>query len=291
MTRLPPEPTGLPGWGQHPAVRRLGREAVAALHDELVLEPKPGLVSRVDSGSHTDMDADTFMRSLFALRHSFLHLACLGAARAPFAELERAGVKAEARMLAATGGVNTHRGAIFALGLLCAGAGSLVALCVPVDPASLRRALMVQWGEALAARSTQAGAVGDRSAAWRLGLRGAGAEAALGFPVLFEAALPALQTARARGLDLPRARVQALFAAMAALDDTNLARRGGLLGLRYVQAAARDWLSSGGAARHDGLDHARALHRDFVARRLSPGGSADVLAAACWILRVCGEGP
>jgi triphosphoribosyl-dephospho-CoA synthase len=148
---------------------------------------------------------------------------------------------------------------------------------------------MVQWGEALAARSTQAGAVGDRSAAWRLGLRGAGAEAALGFPVLFEAALPALQVAQAQGLDPQRARVQTLFEIMAVLDDTNLARRGGLLGLRYAQAAARDWLGSGGAARPDGLEHARALHRDFVARRLSPGGSADVLAAACWVHRVCGE--
>ncbi len=291
MTRMPEQPAGLPGWGQHPAVRRLARAAVAALHDELALEPKPGLVSRLDSGSHTDMDAKTFLRSLFALRHSFLRLACLGAARVSFAELEREGVRAESRMLAATEGVNTHRGAIFALGLLCAGAGSLVALCVPMDPAALRRALMVQWGEALATRSTQAGAVGDRSAAWRLGLRGAGAEAALGFPVLFETALPALQEALAQGLGPQRARAHALFAAMAVLDDTNLARRGGLEGLRYAQAAARDWLLGGGAARPDALEHARALHRDFVARRLSPGGAADVLAAACWVQRVCAEGP
>jgi triphosphoribosyl-dephospho-CoA synthase len=293
MTRLPGPPAALPGWSRHPAIRSLGRAAVAALHDELALEPKPGLVSPLDSGSHTDMDAGTFLRSLFALRHSFVRLAGLGAAHAPFVELEREGVQAEARMLAATDGVNTHRGAIFALGLLCAGAGSLAAQCLPIDPASLRRALRVQWGEALAARHGQAGAGagGGCSVALRLGLRGAGAEAALGFPVLFETALPALQAALAQGLGPQRARLQTLFQVMAVLDDTNLARRGSLAGLRYAQGAAREWLRDGGVARSDALAHARALHREFVARRLSPGGAADVLAAACWVQRVRADVP
>jgi triphosphoribosyl-dephospho-CoA synthase len=289
MTRMPGSATGLAGWSRHPAIRRLGRAAVAALHDELSLEPKPGLVSLRDSGSHTDMDASTFLRSLFTLRHSFVRLAGLGAASSPFVELEREGMQAEARMLAATHGVNTHRGAIFALGLLCAGAGSLEALSLPIDALSLRRVLRLQWGEALAARHARAGAVGGAPAAWRLALRGAGAEAALGFPVLFETALPALQATLAQGLGPRRARLQTLFQVMAVLDDTNLARRGGLAGLRYAQAAAREWLLQGGVARPDALAHARALHTEFVVRRLSPGGAADVLAAACWVQRVCAD--
>jgi triphosphoribosyl-dephospho-CoA synthase len=264
---------------------------VAALHDELVLEPKPGLVSPLDNGSHTDMDASTFMRSLFALRHPFQRLAALGAAGAPFADLEREGVAAEARMLSATAGVNTHRGAIFTLGLLCASAGWLRARGQPLDPPGLRRTLLRQWGGALATRSPPALMGSASGEAWRAGLQGAGAEAAQGFPVLFEGALPALRKALAAGLSPQQARVQALFQAMATLDDTNLARRGGIAGLRDAQAAAGEWLRQGGAARPDGLDRARALHRDFVARRLSPGGAADVLAAACWIHRVCGSGP
>jgi triphosphoribosyl-dephospho-CoA synthase len=291
MTGMPPALAARSVWTPGPAVRSLGRAAVAALHDELVLEPKPGLVSPLDNGSHTDMDAFTFMRSLFALRHPFQRLAALGAAGVPFVDLEREGVAAEARMLSATAGINTHRGAIFTLGLLCASAGWLRARGEPLDPSGLRRTLLNQWGDALAARSRQPPAGSASGDAWRAGLQGAGAEASRGFPVLFEGALPALQRALADGLSPQHARVQALFQAMATLDDTNLARRGGIAGLRDAQAAARQWLRQGGAARPDGLDRARALHRHFVARRLSPGGAADVLAAACWMHRVCGRTP
>jgi len=103
----------------------IGRAATLALHDELALTPKPGLVTLVDNGSHDDMDAHTFMRSLFALRRYFVQIAEAGHEGAAFPELERCGIAAEARMLAATKGINTHRGAIFMLGLLCAAAGAI----------------------------------------------------------------------------------------------------------------------------------------------------------------------
>jgi triphosphoribosyl-dephospho-CoA synthase len=269
------------------ALLRIGRCAVTALYDELALEPKPGLVSFSDSGSHADMDARTFMRSLFALRHYFPRIARLGATGARFEPLERAGIAAEARMLLATGGVNTHRGAIFSLGLLCASAGSLLESGLPLTPTALQAALRAGWGDALSARAQRPAPSNGLCAARRYGLRSAGDEAALGFPVLFDTAVPALQRALNQGLDASRARVQTLFHIIATLDDTNLAHRGGLEGLCWAQRAARDYLGAGGAAQPDGLRHARALHRAFVARRLSPGGAADVLAAACWVARVC----
>ena len=105
----------------------IGRAATLALHDELTLSPKPGLVTLTSQGSHTDMDAHTFMRSLFALRSYFVRIAELGARGASFEALERCGVEAEARMFAATNGINTHRGAVFMLGLLCAAAGAVAA--------------------------------------------------------------------------------------------------------------------------------------------------------------------
>src|SRR4029453_3853804 len=86
----------------------IGRAASLALYDELALTPKPGLVTLVDCGSHDDMDAYTFMRSLFSLRLYFSQIAEAGFDGADFAVLERLGIEAEARMLAATGGVNTH---------------------------------------------------------------------------------------------------------------------------------------------------------------------------------------
>src|SRR5436189_6453134 len=92
-----------------PSTGHIGRAATLALHDELALTPKPGLVTLVDSGSHDDMDAHTFMRSLFALRRYFVQIAEAGRCGAAFPELECCGIEAEARMLAATRGINTHR--------------------------------------------------------------------------------------------------------------------------------------------------------------------------------------
>ena len=268
-------------------LQRIGRAAVVALYDELALEPKPGLVSFADSGSHRDMDARTFLRSLFALRHAFARFAALGADGVDLARLERAGIAAEARMLQATGGINTHRGAIFCLGLLCAAAGCRAARGLPLEPTGLRHTLLERWGAALAERAQRPADSHGARAAHRFRLRSAGVEAAAGFPVLFEIALPALQDAQRRGLSPQQARSDALFAAMAHLDDTNLAHRGGLAALRDVQRAAREYLRAGGSGRPDAAADARSLHRAFVARNLSPGGAADTLAAACWTQRVC----
>lgn len=261
----------------------IGRAATLSLYDELALSPKPGLVTLTCRGSHDDMDARTFLRSLLALRGYYVRMAELGAARAGFEALERCGIAAEARMLAATRGINTHRGAIFMLGLLCAAAGSVGRRAAPAE---LRAALLAQWGAALAARAQRPSNLPGGRAAQRYQLRSASAEAALGFPTLFETTEPALRQALSRGWGRTPARVQALFATIAVLDDSNLAHRGGLAGLRHAQALARDYLAAGGAGRPDGLHAAAAIGHEFVQRRLSPGGAADTLAAACWLQRL-----
>ncbi|MEI7514313.1 MAG: triphosphoribosyl-dephospho-CoA synthase MdcB [Betaproteobacteria bacterium] len=265
----------------------LARAAVRALYVEVALEPKPGLVSLRDNGSHADMDAATFVRSLFALRHYFVRIAQAGAQGMDLPGLQALGLAAEARMLAATGGVNTHRGAVFGLGLLCAAAGRVLSLGQAPRAVLVRSALRVTWGEALVARAHAARRVAPMShgqkAAQAHGVRSALDEAALGFPTVFEVALPALQAALAAGLGERAARVQALFASMAVLDDTNLVHRGGIAGLRWMQAQAQAFVAAGGVQQPDWLVQARALHLAAVQRRLSPGGSADVLASACWL--------
>jgi triphosphoribosyl-dephospho-CoA synthase len=266
-----------------PPIQRIQRSAVRALYAEVALEPKPGLVSFRDNGSHSDMQAATFVQSLFALRHYFGHMAQAGAARLPFAALQTLGLAAEQRMLRATGGINTHRGAVYALGLLCAAAGAASG----VAAAQVRQSLLTHWGAALRLRAEAAARApalshGQRAVA-AYGLRSAGAEAALGFPTLFEVTLPALQAALRAGHAPRAARVQALFATMAVLDDTNLAHRGGMAGVLFVKAAARGFLEAGGVAQADWLQQARRFHADCVQQRLSPGGAADVLACACWL--------
>lgn len=264
----------------------IGRAATLALHDELALSPKPGLVTLIDRGSHDDMDAHTFMRSLFALRGYFVRIAGLGTVNAPFEALERCGIEAEARMLAATGGVNTHRGAVFTLGLLCAAAGATLGEGRSPTPAALRQTLLERWGSALAERASRPSTLPGGIAARRHGLRSASAEAALGFPVLFGTALPAMQAATARGLTHQQVLLETLFHVMAVLEDSNLAHRGGLEGLRHAQQAASGFLAAGGVAQPDGEAAAEAIGHDFVRRRLSPGGAADTLAAACLVTRI-----
>jgi len=269
------------------APQAIGRAATLALHDELALSPKPGLVTLLDSGSHDDMDAHTFMCSLFALRGYFVRIAALGSVNAPFKDLERCGIEAEARMLKATSGINTHRGAIFTLGLLCAAAGAAASAGRRPTPAALRHTLLQCWGEALAVRATRQSTLPGGIAARRHGLRSASAEAALGFPVLFDTALPAMQAATAQGLARNHVLLDTLFHVIAVMDDSNLAHRGGLEGLRHAQHAASGFLAAGGAARPGGVAAAFDVGRDFVSRRLSPGGAADTLAAACFVARIC----
>jgi len=270
-------------WRAAPA---FARAAIVSLYDELALAPKPGLVSFVDSGSHADMDAGTFLRSLFSLRRFFAQVAEAGADGAGFAVLEALGIAAEGRMLAATGGVNTHRGAIFTLGLLCAAAAAVQAEGRAAGADDVRAALRARWGPALAQRVAAAHPSNGALAARRHGLRAAGAEAALGLPTLFEHVVPALRAARQAGVGDRRARLHALFTAMSVLDDTNLVHRGGLAALRDAQACARRFLADGGGLHPQAIARAQDLHLQFVARRLSPGGSADLLAAACLLERV-----
>src|SRR4051812_43658943 len=164
--------SGIPRPAAWPGAAPIGREAVRALYAEVALYPKPGLVSPVDSGSHDDMDMRTFLRSLFALRGYFAAIAVAGAADADFPILQRLGLAAERRMLAATGGVNTHRGAIFSLGVIAAAAGRLgrAALAPPGD--ALGRTIRDCWGDAILAAGIGAPAGNGAEAVRRFGARG-----------------------------------------------------------------------------------------------------------------------
>jgi triphosphoribosyl-dephospho-CoA synthase len=259
---------------------RVARTALSCLYTELALYPKPGLVSFVDNGSHTDMNAQTFMRSMFALRHYFAHACRAGFGDAAFTTLKLLGIEAEARMLRATRGINTHRGAIFSLGMLCAAVGRAAAQAMPLTPASLQAVLLLRWGEELAAHSIhRAGDSNGLNAARLHGTSGAREEAALGFPSVFAVGLPALVRTLEAGRGGECARIDALFALMAHMSDTNVYHRGGADGAATVRTHARAFMAVGGTANPDWKAHALECHHVFVERRLSPGGAADLLAA------------
>ncbi|AZR29646.1 triphosphoribosyl-dephospho-CoA synthase MdcB [Xanthomonas vasicola] len=264
------------------AAYRLGRLAVSALHAELACAPKPGLVTPFDSGSHTDMDASTFVRSLFALRGYFVALAQAGIDHASFERLRQLGIEAEAAMLRATCGINTHRGAIFSLGLLTAQAARLRVAHGRRPTAEEICDGVRMWRDALQAAPVNPQSNGQRVRA-QYRISGVREQAAAGYPLLREIALPALRSALDGGATREAALAQTLMQLIAAVDDLNLLHRGGPDGLAFAKAQAAAFLADGGIAQPQWRVRLHAIGRQFVARRLSPGGSADLLACA-WFL-------
>lgn len=250
--------------------------AYRALLDELATWPKPGLVSFVDSGSHQDMDAHSLAASAAAIAPYIAAMVRAGEDRADLSVLRLIGLAAEEAMLDATGGANSHRGAIFSLGLLAAAEGR--------DRGSRRsacdRAIAVAeyFGHAIRASPRSSSSHGERAVSiYRVG--GAREEAAAGFPSVRMTGLPALaEGRRLRPGDENAAKVHCLFSLIATIDDTNLLHRGGMDGLAYARDATSAFLAEGGVGATGWEAHATDVHRGFVARRLSPGGSADLLA-------------
>jgi triphosphoribosyl-dephospho-CoA synthase len=262
----------------------IANTASAALLAELDTWPKPGLVSHVDQGSHTDMDAGTFQASTAAIVPFFAQLTEAGAGGADLPALRDIGLAAERAMLSATGGVNTHRGAIFGLGLLCAAAGASWSSEHGVwQSAQLAEMVRRRWGGSILRGPIPLHSHGTE--AWRrFGAGGARAQAAAGFPHALEVGLPAMRQARLAQPDDPQAsRVQAFFALLAEMEDTNLLYRGGAEGLSFAQQAAAGFLARGGVGRAGWREDAASVHWAFVARRLSPGGCADLLAISLFL--------
>ena len=256
---------------------RLAQAAHDALMDELYTTPKPGLVDMNNNGAHKDMDVPLFEKSADALAPYFEDVARLGMECCGIGPLRVRGRKAEEEMFAATGGVNTHKGLIYSMGLLLAGMGrSLIegGSCIGHAAALAREDAGDQLAKAFADPATNGGKVYKK-----YGAKGATGEAAGGFPDAVYC-LERLSFYRNTGCDHPAS--LALCDSMAALEDTNLLHRGGREGLAYVRQAAGKISEMPAAERVDALN---ALDRELISQGLSPGGSADTLALALLLER------
>ena len=208
----------------------------------------------------------------------------MGIDGAEFTRLSALGVQAESRMLLATGGVNTHRGAIFCLGLLCAAIGRAHAGGMRPDTTAVRTALRNTWGAALQVHRTAGwpNANGTRVALVHA-VGGARAEAATGLPSVFDIGLPALRRTLDAGRGWECACIDAFFTLLATVDDTTLYHRGGSAGAALARSHGQRFMEAGGTVNPGWRRMALASHRLFVERRLSPGGVADLLAATCLV--------
>lgn len=262
---------------------QLAKFARRALEEEVLLSPKPGLVDRRGAGAHDDLNLFAMLRSAQVLEPYFADMARI-ASDAPALNVEMrenlalCGVQAELAMLEATAGSNSHRGAIWCLGLLVSAASrlgyeaSVSAICntaaqIARIPCGIKSAA-VSHGELVRRKYA---------------VNGAKQEALNAFPHVREIAFPNLLSARARGLTESLGRIDVLLALMSSLDDTCILYRAGIDALALVKQGAAGVLEAGGLSSSAG--RAAFAYLDELVLRLgvSPGGSADMLAATMFL--------
>jgi triphosphoribosyl-dephospho-CoA synthase len=265
----------------------LAELVVDALLDEARLTPKPGLVDSRRNGAHTDLDFALMCRSARALKPAFAAMAEAGrAAASPTPALRetlgRLGREAETTMMRTTRGVNTHRGAIWAMGLLVAA----TAVQGPDVTASTVAAVAATIAQTLDSHAPiRTGNKGEQ-ACREFGVTGARGQAQAGFPHVIELGLPELQRSRTRGDSETASRLNALLAIVSRLDDTCVLSRAGPAALRAFQEQATGILAAGGVATLSGRRQLRQLDSLALACNASPGGAADLLAATLYLDRL-----
>ena len=260
------------------------QQAVRALLYEVTTTPKPGLVDRRNSGSHTDMDSFTFMSSAAALYPYFEACAKVGRetmdrpAPETFAALRPLGCEAEGEMLDATNGVNTHKGAVFSIGITCAALGRLnrAEWCDPARVLQEVAAMTSGLTKQDFADITEENAVTAGQKLYvQYGITGIRGQVEAGLPVVLHHGLPVLETGLKLGYDINRAGCAALLEILVHSTDTNMIARSSRKRQLEVIAELKQRLEK--EPYPDAVELAMLDDR-FIAENLSPGGSADLLA-------------
>lgn len=258
------------------------RLATQALLYEVATTPKPGLVDRENSGSHRDMDFFTFQASAAALYPYFAQCVKVGRetvdAQETFRRLRLPGKLAEGEMLHATGGVNTHKGAIFSMGILCGALGRLERAqwgdpnTVLAECAAMTKGIISRDYAGLTPETAK---TAGQKLYLQYGITGVRGQAEAGFPAVLNVGLPKLEAALAAGKSINEAGCAALLAMLANTVDTNMIHRGGY---DVQQQTAKEVKALLEAEAFPSDDTLKSLDAQFIQKNLSPGGTADLLA-------------
>ena len=258
------------------AVEEITRNAIKALLYEVVTNPKPGLVDPVDVGSHPDMNVYLFIDSSLSLESYFRQAAKIGAdfsgqnLRQMFEQLRQAGIKAEEAMFTATNSVNTHKGAIFSLGLfVCASS-----YCQNSHQDEFE--VIQQMTKGLVERDLgkKKDTAGEKQFL-QYGKGGVRAEAEAGYPLVRDVALPFL--AQTKG-ELNARLLDTLMKIVSEIEDSNLIKRAGNIEvISWAHNQAKKYLALGGYGTQAGKHFMLELNSIFKEKNYSLGGSADLL--------------
>ena len=270
----------------------IGHLASMALQAELDTTPKPGLVDRNDNGAHCDMDHALMQRSIKALHPYFVRLAKLGFTdKQPcHDEIVHIGIEAEREMFKATGGVNTHKGALFSIGLATVAlAGEAFSRITQAERCGTMAYNDVNSKQIQSLSNSIAslarlfpdtnGTHGSKAKANNI-LKGALDNAREGYTQLFKAWLPFYIDRIAEGDNY--ALHKTLLRIMCDLDDTNIVYRTSMETMQEVKTEARQMLDT--SRNIVNFEAAlQAMNTDYIHRNISPGGSADMLSLVVFL--------
>ena len=265
-------------------LQKVGQYLTQAILLEVSTHPKPGLVTRLSNGAHKDMSIFTFMMSSAVLSKAFNDLQDIGQAhRGTLAELFRKlrsyGVGAEAELLRVTKGVNTQRGILFAGGIVSAVSGYAMNMGLSRDALL---PMIKEMATGLVARELKnldhAAMTAGEKLYYKYGITGIRGEVENGFPSVVNYGLPALEDAFNKGATINDALVHALISLMTVVEDSNVIWRTDYDTLLEVQRIAKNILSLGSVFTEKGRMAIAETERYFLQRRISPGGSADLLS-------------
>lgn len=265
-------------------LQKVGQYLTQAILLEVSTHPKPGLVTRLSNGAHKDMSIFTFMMSSAVLSKAFNDLQDIGQAHRGtlaelFCKLRSYGVGAEAELLRVTKGVNTQRGILFAGGIVSAVSGYAMNMGLSRDALL---PMIKEMAAGLVARELKnldhAAMTAGEKLYYKYGITGIRGEVENGFPSVVNYGLPALEDAFDKGATINDALVHALIALMTVVEDSNVIWRTDYDTLLEVQRIAKNILSFGSVFTEKGRMAIAETERYFLQRRISPGGSADLLS-------------
>lgn len=265
-------------------LQKVGQYLTQAILLEVSTHPKPGLVTRLSNGAHKDMSIFTFMMSSAVLSKAFNDLQDIGQAHRGtlaelFCKLRSYGVGAEAELLRVTKGVNTQRGILFAGGIVSAVSGYAMNMGLSRDALL---PLIKEMAAGLVAKELKnldhAAMTAGEKLYYKYGITGIRGEVENGFPSVVNYGLPALEDAFDKGATINDALVHALIALMTVVEDSNVIWRTDYDTLLEVQRIAKNILSLGSVFTEKGRMAIAETERYFLQRRISPGGSADLLS-------------
>lgn len=269
-------------------IQNIGCLALEAMLLEANCAPAPGLVDRFNSGAHNDMDIYTFIKSSVALSpymHNFVYMGYMhkGALDTLLAFIRPLGIEAEAAMFKATKGVNTQKGLIFLMGILCAAAGYVYRKYNIIKSTLVFDAVKIMCQGLVAKELGNLPYDRKLTSGERLyhqyGIRGIRGELEDGLPIIQDIALPAYKKAISLGATDDALLIYTLLSIMTATEDTTIINRHDQDTLIMVQKSAKKLLSNDDILQLDGFDAVKDLDRQFIEQWISPGGSADLLAA------------